>query len=165
MTRKFAIAFCALILISTSALAQRPQQTMNASMSSSTSSPTGGQDKKSLYTRLGGYDAIALVVDDFITRLATDKHFEKFFTGFSDDSKKRLRQHILDQFCAAAGGPCVYTGREMRTSHKGLGITEADWDAAAKHLVAALDKYKVAEAEKNDLLAFVVSQKKDIVEK
>src|ERR1041384_7869370 len=132
-------------------------------------SPAGAkrmaQEKKSLYARLGGYDAIALVVDDFITRLATDKQFERFFTGFSDDSKKRLRQHILDQFCNAAGGPCVYTGREMRTSHKGLGITEAAWDAAAQHLVAALDKYKVPEAEKNELLAFVVSQKKDIVEK
>ena len=136
-----------------------------ASASASTISRTPVQEKKSLYTRLGGYDAIALVVDDFITRLATDKRFEKFFTGFSDDSKKRLRQHILDQFCAAAGGPCVYTGREMRTSHKGLGITEADWDAAAKHLVAALDRYKVPEAEKNELLAFVVTQKKDIVEK
>jgi hemoglobin len=105
------------------------------------------------------------VVDDFIHRLATDKRFERFFSGFSEDSQKRLRQHILDQFCAAAGGPCVYTGREMRTVHKGLGITEADWDAAAKHLVEALDKYKVPEAEKNDLLAFVVTQKKDIVEK
>lgn len=123
----------------------------------------GGQEKKSLYTRLGGYDAIALVVDDFIHRLATDKRFERFFSGFSEDSQ-RLRQHILDQFCAAAGGPCVYTGSEMRTVHKGLGITEADWDAAVKHL-AALDKYKVPEAEKNELLAFVVTQKKDIVEK
>jgi hemoglobin len=53
----------------------------------------------------------------------------------------------------------------MKTVHKGLGITEADWEAAAKHLVAALDKYKVPEAEKNELLAFVVTQKKDIVEK
>jgi hemoglobin len=136
-----------------------------ASASTITTTKAPAQEKKSLYSRLGGYDAIALVVDDFITRLATDKRFEKFFTGFSDDSKKRLRQHILDQFCAAAGGPCVYTGREMRTSHKGLGITEADWDAAAKHLVEALDKYKVPEAEKSELLAFVVSQKKDIVEK
>lgn len=165
MIRKVLISFCVLIAITGSALAQKPQQTMNAPVARSISTADGGQDKKSLYTRLGGYDAIALVVDDFITRLATDKRFEKFFTGFSDDSKKRLRQHILDQFCAAAGGPCVYTGREMRTSHKGLGITEADWDAAAKHLVAALDKYKVPEAEKNELLAFVVTQKKDIVEK
>src|SRR5438552_18130307 len=157
--KKFALVFCLIGTLATAAAAQEP---MNASMANANS---GGQTKKSLYDRLGGYDAIALVVDDFITRLATDKRFERFFTGFSDDSKKRLRQHILDQFCAAAGGPCVYTGREMRTSHKGLGITEADWDAAAKHLVAALDKYKVPEAEKNELLAFVVSQKKDIVEK
>ena len=165
MIKKFAIAFCVLIAVSGSGLAQQPQQTMNAAISGPISAPAGGQEKKSLYTRLGGYDAIAAVVDDFITRLATDKRFERFFTGFSDDSKKRLRQHILDQFCAAAGGPCVYTGREMRTVHKGLGITEADWDAAAKHLVEALDKYKVPEAEKNELLAFVVTQKKDIVEK
>ena len=110
-------------------------------------------------------DAIAAVVDDFIGRLAGDKRFERFFAGFSDDSKKRLRQHILDQFCVAAGGPCVYMGRDMKTTHKGLGITEADWDVAAKHLVASLDKYKVPQAEKDELLAFVVAQKKDIVEK
>ena len=158
MTKRIALAFCLLMVFTTAAFTQTPST--GASMAGA-----GTQEKKTLYARLGGYDAIALVVDDFITRLATDKRFEKFFTGFSDDSKKRLRQHILDQFCAAAGGPCVYTGREMRTSHKGLGITEADWDAAAKHLVAAIDKYKVPEAEKNELLGFVVSQKKDIVEK
>ena len=53
----------------------------------------------------------------------------------------------------------------MKTTHTGLGITEADWDAAAKHLVAALDKYKVPQAEKDELMAFVGTQKKDIVEK
>jgi hemoglobin len=158
--KRIVLVICLLASLSLSAKAQSPR---NASIANSGNA--GAQQQKTLYARLGGYDAIAAVVDDFITRLATDKRFEKFFTGFSDDSKKRLRQHILDQFCAAAGGPCVYTGREMRTSHKGLGITDADWDAAAKHLVAALDKYKVPDAEKNDLLAFVGTQKKDIVEK
>jgi len=159
MIKRFSLVICLVAMMGGAASAQTPKN------SATTTTVNVVQDKKSLYARLGGYDAIALVVDDFITRLATDKRFEKFFTGFSDDSKKRLRQHILDQFCAAAGGPCVYTGRDMRTSHKGLGISEADWDAAAKHLVAALDKYKVPDAEKNELLAFVVSQKKDIVEK
>ena len=159
IVKKIVVTLCLLSALAVVAVGQAPQAQMKTSMAGPT------QETKSLYQRLGGYDAIALVVDDFITRLATDKRFEKFFTGFSDDSKKRLRQHILDQFCAAAGGPCVYTGREMRTSHKGLGITEADWDAAAKHLVEALDKYKVPEAEKNELPAFVVSQKKNIVEK
>jgi hemoglobin len=121
--------------------------------------------EKSLYDRVGGYNALAAVVDDFIVRLVTDKQFEKFFIGQSTDSKKRIRQHILDQFCAATGGPCVYTGREMKTSHAGLAITNAEWDAAAKHLVASLDKFKVPEKEKGEILAFVVSLKKDIVEK
>lgn len=121
--------------------------------------------EKSLYDRVGGYNALAAVVDDFIVRLVSDKQFEKFFIGQSNDSKKRIRQHILDQFCAATGGPCVYTGREMKTSHAGLGITNAEWDAAAKHLVASLDKFKVPEKEKSEILSFVTSLKKDIVEK
>ena len=121
--------------------------------------------EKSLYERLGGYDAIAAVVDDFIGRLVADKRFNKFFVGHSEDSLKKIRQHVVDQFCAAAGGPCLYTGRDMRTSHHGLGITNDDWDASAKHLVETLDKFKVPEKEKNDLLAFVTSLKKDIVDK
>ncbi|HEU4596147.1 MAG TPA: group 1 truncated hemoglobin [Pyrinomonadaceae bacterium] len=128
----------------------------------------GAQDsaaQKSLYARLGGYDAIAAVVDDFVGRLVTDKQFERFFVGHSTDSKKRIRQHILDQLCAAAGGPCIYTGRTMKASHEGLGITDAEWDAAAKHLVASLDKFKVPDREKKDLLDFVTTQKADIVDK
>ena len=124
-----------------------------------------GKTEKSLYQRLGGYDAVAAVVDDFIGRLVSDPRFEKFFAGFSVDSRKRIRQHIVDQFCAAAKGPCVYTGRDMKTTHGGLGITEDDWNAAAKHLVESLDKFKVPAKEKNELLAFVSSLKKDIVEK
>lgn len=126
---------------------------------------SAASQEKSLYERVGGYNALAAVVDDFIVRLVSDKQFEKFFIGQSNDSKKRIRQHILDQFCGATGGPCVYTGREMKTSHAGLGITNAEWDAAAKHLVASLDKFKVPEKEKGEILSFVTSLKKDIVEK
>jgi hemoglobin len=121
--------------------------------------------EKSLYERVGGYNALAAVVDDFVGRLVADKQFERFFAGHSTDSKKRIRQHILDQFCAATGGPCVYTGRDMKTSHAGLGITNADWDAAAKHLTESLDKFKVPDKEKGEILAFVTTLKNDIVEK
>ena len=121
--------------------------------------------QRSLYERLGGYDAVAAVVDDFIARLASDPQLQKFLVGLSTDSKKKLRQHVLNQFCQATGGPCVYTGRDMKTSHAGLGITEKEWDAGAKHLVAALDKFKVPEREKGEVVAFVSSLKKDIVEK
>jgi hemoglobin len=121
--------------------------------------------QKTLYQRLGGYDAIAAVVDDFIGRLAGDQTFARFFLGFSVDSKKKLRQHIVNQFCEATGGPCIYTGRTMKASHMGLGITEAEWQAGAKHLVAALDKFKVPAKEKDDVIAFVSTLKADIVEK
>jgi hemoglobin len=120
---------------------------------------------RSLYHRVGGYDALASVVDDFIGRLVGDKQFDKFFSGFSIDSKKKIRQHLLDQLCAASGGPCVYMGRDMKTTHAGLGITENDWDVAVKHLTASFDKAKVKKKEKDELLALVSSLKKDIVEK
>jgi hemoglobin len=125
----------------------------------------GQQSGKSLYQRLGGYDAIAAVADDFIGRLAGDPQFTKFFGGFSNDSKKKLRQHLVDQLCAAAGGPCLYVGRSMKDSHAGLGITEKEWDAGGKHLLASLDKFKVPQKEKDEVMAFVATLKKDIVEK
>ena len=153
-------------------LPRKALRTMLASLSLSLSLATllsasaqGGVTKKSLYDRLGGYNAVAAVVDDFFGRLVTDRQFGRFFAGHSTDSKKRIRQHIVDQLCAAAGGPCLYTGRTMKDSHAGLGISEAEWDAAAKHLVASLDKFKVPEPEKKELLAFVTSVKADIVEK
>ncbi|MEW6211801.1 MAG: group 1 truncated hemoglobin [Acidobacteriota bacterium] len=121
--------------------------------------------QESLYKRLGGYDALAAVTDKFIIRLATDKQLGRFFTGASDDSKKRLRQLLLDQLCAATGGPCVYIGRDMKTAHKGLGITEADWDIGIKHLVATLDEFKVPKREKDEVLSALSALKKDIVEK
>ena len=118
-----------------------------------------------LYKRLGGYDAIAAVSDDFIGRLGADKQLGRFLVGLSTDSQKRLRQLVVDQLCEATGGPCIYIGRSMKTSHAGLGITENDWDLTVKHLVASLDKFKVPEKEKSELLAIASSLKPDIVQK
>ena len=120
---------------------------------------------KSLYQRLGGYDALAAVTDDFIGRMATDKQLGRFFVGHSEDSLKKIRQLVVDQLCAATGGPCVYIGRDMKAAHKGMGISKAEWSAAVGHLVATLDKFKVPAAEKSEVLAAVSSLEKDIVEK
>jgi hemoglobin len=119
----------------------------------------------SLYQRIGGYDAVAAVTDDFIGRLATDPKLGKFFAGHSTDSLTKLRQHVIDFVCIATGGPCSYTGRDMRTAHKGLGISEADWNAAVNHFVATLDKFKVQQAEKDQLVAAVAGVKGQIVER
>jgi len=122
-------------------------------------------ESASLYKRLGGYDAIAAVTDDFIGRLISEPKFAKFFTGFSSDSKQRIRQHIVDQLCMATGGPCLYTGRTMKASHAGLGITEDDWNTAVAHLVATLNKFKVPQKEQGELAAILATVKGDIVEK
>ncbi|MDE3058288.1 MAG: group 1 truncated hemoglobin [Bacteroidota bacterium] len=121
--------------------------------------------EKSLYQRLGGYDAIAAVVDEFIKRIVSDKALSRFFGGASIDTQKRFRQHLVDQVCAVTGGPCLYVGRDMKTAHQGLGITEKEWEAGVNDLVGALDKFRVPQKEKNELLTIISSTKKDIVEK
>lgn len=127
-----------------------------------TASAQGGD---SLYKRLGGYDALAAVTDDFIGRLVADKKLGRFFGGASDNSKMRIRQLVVDQLCAATGGPCVYIGRDMKTAHKGLGITEEDWNIGVKHLVDTLTKFKVPEKEQKEVAAALSGLKADIVEK
>jgi len=120
--------------------------------------------KPSLYKRLGGYDAIAAVVDDFIGRLATDPQLGRFFVGHSTDSLRRIRQLVVDQICEATGGPCYYTGRSMKESHAGMKLTSAEWDKGVQHLSATLDKFKVGATERQELLGAVGSLKGDIVE-
>lgn len=126
--------------------------------------PATAQSKDSLYKRLGGYDALAAVTDDFIKGLATDPKISRFFIGASDNSKARIRQLVLDQLCAATGGPCVYIGRDMKTSHKGLHITEEDWNISVKILLATLTKFKVKDREQKDVAAALSGLKADIVE-
>jgi hemoglobin len=123
------------------------------------------QETASLYKRLDGYDALAAVTDDFVGRLVGDKQLTRFFNGVSTDSRKRIRQLVLDQLCAATGGPCIYIGRTMRASHEGLGITEDDWKIAVKLLTETLDKFKVPKAEQDELAKLLGTLKPDIVDK
>jgi hemoglobin len=126
---------------------------------------TAQADEKSLYQRLGGYDAIAAVTDEFIGRLATDEQEKRFFVGFSTDSKMRIRQLIVDLICKSTGGPCVYSGRDMKTAHAGAGITKADWDHTLKIFGEVLNKFKVPEKEQKELAALLAPLEKDIVDK
>lgn len=119
----------------------------------------------SLYRRLGGYDALAAVTDDFVARLLGDPKMAPYFEQVDDKGKQRLRQMVVDQLCAATGGPCIYVGADMPTAHKGLQISETAWTVAAGYLADTLDKFKVPEREKGEVLAFVISLKNDIVGK
>ena len=112
-------------------------------------SPTGHTMNASLYERLGKKKAITAVVDDFVARVANDTRING---KFANANIPRLKMLLVEQICAASGGPCTYTGRDMKTSHAGMNITGEQFDALVGDLVAALNKYKVPEREKNELL-------------
>jgi len=128
---------------------------------------TGTAKEKSLYDRLGGKKAISAVVDEFVANVAGDDRINKFFAQTASD-KTRLdsfKKKLVDQICQASGGPCEYTGKDMKSAHQGMGIADADFGALVEDLVKALDKFKVGETEKNQLLGALGPMKSDIVEK
>jgi len=119
----------------------------------------------SLYTRLGGYDAIAAVVDDLLPRLRSDELLSRFWTSpRSVDTLNRERQLAVDFIVAAAGGPTIYLGRDMKMSHKGMGITKADYAAFMRCLSGTLNAFEVPEPERSEVAAFVTSLESEIVE-
>ena len=121
----------------------------------------GQETTKTLYDRLGGKAAITAVVDQFVTNVADDKRIN---ARFSTTDIPRLKKNLVDQVCMASGGPCTYSGRDMTTTHAGMKITTADFNALVEDLVASLNKFKVSETEKKDLLGILGPMKKDIVE-
>lgn len=117
-----------------------------------------------LYQRLGGYDAIAAVCANLITRLRADAQLGRFWANRGEDGIKREYQLLVDFLCNAAGGPMYYTGRDMKLSHQGMRISAGDWDVFMGHLIATLDHFTVPEAERNDVVGFVQSTRDDMVE-
>lgn len=119
---------------------------------------------KSLYERLGGYDAISAVAGNLLPRLQGDQRLGRFWENRGDDGIAREGQLLIDFLSNASGGPMVYTGRDMKTTHAGMGISGDDWTAFIGHLEATLDHFGVADPERGDVLGFIDSTKADIVE-
>jgi len=113
-----------------------------------------------LYVRLGGKDAITAVIDDFVANVAADKRIN---ARFANTNIPHLKQMLVEQVCQATGGPCTYTGKSMRDAHKGMKITEAEFNALVEDLTKSLDKFKVGEKEKTELLTALGGMKGDIV--
>src|SRR5204863_2681267 len=114
----------------------------------------------SLYERLGGQPAITAVVDDFVGNVAADTRINR---RFGNANVPRLKQNLVAQICAGTGGPCSYTGRDMKSAHAGMQITDGEFGALVEDLVKTLDKFKVPEKEKGELLAVLGPMKSDIV--
>jgi hemoglobin len=132
----------------------------SAAVAKSKGSPT-------LYDQLGKKKGITKVVNDFITKVGGDDRINHFFKDDIADSKRmaKLKKNIVNQICQASGGPCKYTGKDMKTTHQGMGITDADFNAFVEDLKATLDADNVSQDAQNQLLGVLGPMKSDIVEK
>ena len=120
--------------------------------------------QKSLYDRLGGYDGIAAFTNDLLPRFQSDAQLGRFWKNRGSDGIEREHQLLIDYICASAGGSVYYAGRDMKKSHKGMKIDESDWSIFLEHAGATLKTLNVPKQEVDDVVAFVLSIKEDIVE-
>ncbi len=125
---------------------------------------TGLAKEKVLYERLGGYDAVSAVVDDFAGKLFIDPVVGARFFGMSDDSREGFRQKNKNLVCNVTGGPCKIISRSAAKTHGGLGIKASEFDIVAQHLVDTLNKFNVPEKEHNELMTIIGTLRPDIVE-
>jgi hemoglobin len=119
-------------------------------------------DTRTLYQRLGGLDAISAIVDDFVTNVAGDGRIN---ARFAKANIPHLKSMLVDQICATAGGPCAYGGKSMEEAHKGMRITDGEFNALVADLERSLDKAKVGPREKGELLGALGGMKWQIVGK
>jgi len=120
--------------------------------------------EKSLYERLGGYDNIAAFASDLLPRLQGDEQLGRYWEHRGDDGIAREKQLLIDFLSACAGGPMVYTGRDMPTTHKGMRISESDWARFLEHAGATMVALQIPQQECDDVGAFVTGLKDEIVE-
>jgi hemoglobin len=118
--------------------------------------------QRTLYDRLGGRDAIAMVVDSFVGRVAADSRINK---KFARSDVPRVKSMLVAQICNATGGPCTYTGRSMKEAHRNMGVTDGEFDALVEDLVATLNQFNVAKADQDALLTTLGAMRADIVER
>jgi hemoglobin len=124
---------------------------------------TAPERPPSLYQRLGGREGIRGVVDDFVANVVADDRIKRRFAGLNPPAVEKLKTNLSDQICEASGGPCAYLGRDMKTTHAGMGISEAEWNATVEALTKALAKRNVPAREQQELLGALGPMKKDIV--
>jgi hemoglobin len=118
---------------------------------------------ETLYQRVGGYDALAKLGADFTRSLGTDPVVGPFFFARSDDSRRRILQAFVLLLCQDSGGPCFYTGRDMKSAHIGLKMTDAHFDAVMRLWGEALDRHKITGANKSEMVQVFAKYRGDIM--
>jgi hemoglobin len=119
--------------------------------------------EKTLYDRLGGYDGITGFVNDLLPRLESDPQLGRFWQNRGADGIAREKQLLIDYLCSNAGGAVYYTGRDMKLSHTGMGISESDWTIFLAHAADTMQELNVPKQECDEVVAFVLSLKDDLV--
>lgn len=152
-----AISLAAALVVSTAV----PAQAASASASAS----AAPADTKSLYERLGGYEGISAVVDQFADSLFADKRINQFFVGMSDDTRAQFKQKNKNLLCNVTGGPCKIISRTAHDTHHGLGITSADFQVVAGHLKDVLNKFNVGPKEQEEVFAIILGLRPQIVDR
>ncbi len=126
--------------------------------------PSQAEAEKSLYERLGGYDAISAVVDSFLDKVWNDPRISRFFVGMGTDTRNQLRQKNKNLMCHNTGGPCKKINRPLGVAHAGLGITEKEFYIVVDHLADTLKEFKVPAREQEEVMSKVRKLKPKIVE-
>jgi hemoglobin len=145
---------------STAATPAASPEAASPAPAASPGAPATASKPASLFSRLGGLPAITAVVEEFVGRTTSDARIKDRF--FNTDAT-HLKKMLVEQVCAASGGGCVYTGRDMTSTHGGMVLVDAEWDALVEDLVGALDKFKVPEREKGELMGALGGMKPQVV--
>jgi hemoglobin len=114
----------------------------------------------SIYEAIGGEPALVAVVDDFYGRVLSDTQLAGFFAGAN---MPKLKGRQVEFFAAALGGPSRYQGASMRQVHAGRGISQADFDRVAYHLISSLSDAGVSGEIITQIAAAVIPLAGDIV--
>lgn len=172
MIHKLAIAACAAALAAGASAPLVAQTDTEAEVEVQVEVPTPPEEEArtdvvggaTLYQRIGGYDSIAEIVDDFFARMAEDERLQVYFAGLSEDSMRQVRQDTVDFVCEKTGGPCFYTGRDLDEAHEGIGISPADWERATELMAATLDARGVQGELRDEIGTFLAGLREDIVD-
>jgi hemoglobin len=143
------------------ACSKKDQQAADTSGATATAAVSDTGTTKSLYDRLGGKTAITAVIDTFVAHVAADPRINK---KFARSNIPRVKAELVDQVCVQTGGPCTYSGRSMKEAHRGMKVTEGEFNALVEDLTAALNAFKVPAKEQNELVSALGAMKGDIVE-
>jgi hemoglobin len=122
---------------------------------------------KILFERLGGTKGITSIVDDVVEAHMANPSVSARFLPFKEQPERLavIKKHTVDFFSAGSGGPVAYTGRDMPTTHKGMNISPEEYMHVVDDILQVLDKHKIDEESKKDVLAILWSLKGMIISK